>query len=126
MPLTVHLATLPGVPPADLRAAVQAAADSWSATSIDCTGLQFSLSFEDGPGPAAGNDGTNALGARADDWCEGAAPSAPSRACNDPSAVAVTSVFADADSGDFVVALFGYLLVVLGPMRRRVLPGMKG
>lgn len=97
--LHVHLADLPGVPADDVRAAALAAAAAWSSPTIACTDLQIALSFESGPGPSPDDATARAIGTRRDGWCDTALPPGSLRSCNDPSAVAVTSVFADNDSG---------------------------
>src|SRR4051812_50063023 len=59
---TVHLGDLPGASAEDVQQAVTAAAATWSAPAVDCTDLQVAVSFAEGPGPAAADDGLNAIG----------------------------------------------------------------
>jgi hypothetical protein len=93
--LTVHLDEVRGATAEETSAAVTAAAAAWSAPT--CAGLQLALTFAPGPGPAAGNDGINTIGARSDGWCESASSS--SATCTSPSELAVTTVFASRGDG---------------------------
>jgi hypothetical protein len=104
VPLHVYLTTLPGVSDADLVGAVTAAADTWSAATVECTGLQVTVDFGAGPGPLQANDGISSVGARLDGWCAGdgehGTANAGATSCwRDPSEVASTSVFARASDG---------------------------
>jgi MYXO-CTERM domain-containing protein len=99
VPLTVHLDELPGMPVDDMRAAVMAAAQTWSSSTVKCAGLSLPVEFEPGAGPPAGDDGVNVIGARSDGWCQpgGAVPPA---GCHNPAAVAVTSSFSVIAKGE--------------------------
>jgi hypothetical protein len=97
--LQVYLTGVPGLTPEAITQAVSAAAQSW--TEPTCTSARIDLAFPDGDGPPTANDGVNVIAARSDGWCVDGEPTPPSGAatCNDPSAVAVTSVFAQGGSG---------------------------
>jgi hypothetical protein len=99
---TVHLGDLPGASAEDVQQAVTAAAATWSAPAVDCTDLQVAVSFAEGPGPAAADDGLNAIGDRPDGWCT--TESAPRAACASPSELALTTVFTRRGQGQIVGA----------------------
>ena len=86
-----------------MRAAVTAAAHAWSADANPCTSLTFALTFADGPGPPAANDGVNVIGMRSDGWCPDGTDAGTAvtvdagPTCNAPSATAASSVFAASD-----------------------------
>jgi hypothetical protein len=98
--MEVHLTSVPGLTPEDITQAASAAARSWT-DSVPCTSARLDLTFADGDGPPTANDGRNVIAARPDGWCVAGGPDPPpgQAACNDPSAIAVTSVFADGGSG---------------------------
>ena len=101
--LEVHLDAFPGIAQADAGAAVTAAAHAWSADANPCTSLTFALTFADGAGPPAANDGVNVIGMRSDGWCPDGTDAGTAvtvdagPTCNAPSATAATSVFATSD-----------------------------
>jgi hypothetical protein len=99
LPIQVHLSGLPGLSDAEMRSAVAGAARVWTADANSCTNLQIGLSFLDGPGPPSGNDGHNVIAARPDGWCQPGSAGPTPAACNSPSALAATSVFALSESG---------------------------
>jgi hypothetical protein len=78
---------------------VMAAAQTWSSSTVACSGLRLPVDFEAGEGPPAGNDGLNVIGARSDGWCQPGVPM-PAAGCNNPAAVAVTSSFSVISTGE--------------------------
>jgi hypothetical protein len=94
-----------GAPPAPLTresfiAIVQASADAWSTPQVNCTAMDIGLVASDqASGPAQREKpGVNRLTFRADAWCR--VPRDVDEPCYDPSALAITSVWAFDDRSD--------------------------
>jgi hypothetical protein len=75
--------------------AASGAAEAWSAPAND-TSLMIQVASTTGPGPAAKYDQQNSLVFRESEWCR-AADDATGACTYDPTALAITSVFATAD-----------------------------
>jgi hypothetical protein len=85
----------------DVLRATSAAAAAWSRTALPCTSLEmrmFSLPLASAP---VALDGTSRLTFRREEWCREPRDDEP---CYDPSALAVTSVFARRTDGEILDA----------------------
>ena len=85
-----------GITAAEMRGAAQAAVDSWSHSSIACTGVALSLARETTEDQTAGFDGINRIIMRTGAWCRD--PVAMTH-CHDPSVLALTTIFSRSHPG---------------------------
>jgi hypothetical protein len=85
-----------------VMAAASAAAAAWSAPAVSGTALDIQVVASLEPPPTASFDGQNSLIFRRDSWCKATDPAGT---CSyDPSALALTSVFARASTGEILDA----------------------
>jgi len=91
-------ASLPDLPQADLVAAVRAAAATWSAPAVSCTGLTLDVQVSPDARADATVDGHNVITFRQDRW-EHQPCTLPEGCAYDPSELIQTSVYARAQTG---------------------------
>jgi hypothetical protein len=93
--LTAYADNFQEVPYDQTMNAIRAAARTWSHASLSCTYLNLEILVGSGVAPHAANDARNILVFRTDRWCKWNDP--PEQCTYDPSALAITSVFAKGD-----------------------------
>jgi hypothetical protein len=96
-----------GDPPADMTAgeildAVNAAAATWGRGQVSCTSVDIRVSTTDQASAPVALDGVSRLTFRRTNWCK--EPRGAEEPCYDPSAMAVTSVFARRSDGEILDA----------------------
>jgi len=101
--IIVYPAPIADMMPADqVVAAAAAATGAWSAPQVAGTALDIQVAATDGDLPGARNDGQNSLLFLRSNWCD---TSDPVTSCtHDPSALALTTVFARKTDGHIVDA----------------------
>jgi hypothetical protein len=124
VPLNVYTGSFAELPRDQVLHALEAAARTWSHDGAGCTYMNIELLPGSGDLPHQANDSRNVLVFRTDRWCRWS--DAPSECNYDPSALAVTSVFAKGDGhiidGDIEVnAAMGSILWMDADVMR--LPG---
>jgi hypothetical protein len=96
--ITAHvLSPPPNLTPDLAAAAARAAAAVWSRPQVDCTSLQLQVAVSEAPDADVANDKHSNLMFRASSWCR--QPRETDEPCYDPSALAITTVFAQQNDG---------------------------
>jgi hypothetical protein len=96
--ITAHvLEPPPNVTPELAAAAARAAAAAWSTPQVDCTSLQLQVAVSEGTTAPVANDKHSNLVFRQLTWCR--EPRETDEPCYDPSALAITTVFAQQADG---------------------------
>ena len=101
--IIVYPAAIADLMPADqVLAAATAAGDAWSAAEVAGTALDIQMAATDLDPPLAAYDGQNSMLFRHDQWCN--ATDTPGTCTYDPSALALTTVFARKQTGEILDA----------------------
>ncbi|HXI56020.1 MAG TPA: hypothetical protein VNO55_08170 [Polyangia bacterium] len=95
VPITAYAENFQELPYNETMNAIRAAARTWSHAALSCTYLDLEILTGTGVPPNAANDARNILVFRTDRWCKWSDP--PEDCSYDPSALAITSVFAKGD-----------------------------
>lgn len=99
--LNVHTAMPPpNLTPELFLSAAQRAAAAWSREMLSCTDMEITIQPVDDAGAPVQNDKQNNLMFRTKEWCK--EPRDPGEPCYDQAALAITTVFAEQDSGRIV------------------------
>jgi hypothetical protein len=106
VPLVVYPGTFSDMTVQEITTAVTAAAAAWSAATNPCTFLQFDVTVVNGPAPRIANDGITMIVFRDTSWCALDASGAcdPTGTPYDPTAPALTTLFASTSTGKIVDA----------------------
>jgi hypothetical protein len=121
--ITAHVSSAPpDLSPEMAVAAARGAAATWSQPQVDCTRLELQVAVSAAPDGAVANDKQSNLMFRQSAWCR--EPRTQEEPCYDPSALAITTVFAqqadgmvlDADTEINAVDFVWGDLVASGPM----------
>ena len=95
VPITAYADNFHEIPYDQTMGAIRTAARTWSHASLSCTYLNLEILTGSGAPPAVADDARNILVFRTDRWCKWSDP--PEQCSYDPSALAITSVFAKGD-----------------------------